>query len=137
MEIQRTSNTTEKAPCSQQLSKKMRAALRAEQAALIDRLAEVTSILNGKSSTKQVTHVRHTWPDNFNLQAYAMGLIFEKPDIEVTELAHQLGVSRSTIYSPQWVKVADTLQKRKRIIDRPSHTNLNLDYQKLDDDEQY
>jgi len=62
-------------------------------------------------------------PEDFSFQAYAIGIIWKKRDIEVTELANQLGVSRSTIYSPQWSDVARMLAGRKNSTPPSSRTN--------------
>jgi len=123
MEIQRTNNTTEKTQSRQRLTNKTRAALLAEQETLVERLSEVTAILSGKASTKSVQHTPRTWPEDFNIQAYAIGIIWKKHDIGVTELANQLGVSRSTIYSPQWSDVARLLAGRKNETPPSGRTN--------------
>jgi len=127
MEILRIDNVTETAHARQRITEKTRAALLAEQAALVERLSEITAILSGKVPAKPAAHIPQRWPDGFNIQAYAIGIIWKKPDIEVTELARLLGVSRSTIYSPQWADVARMLAARKNTMPRPSHTDPEID----------
>jgi hypothetical protein len=113
MEIQRTDNPTEKAEARQRINRNARADLLTEQAALIERLCEITAALSGSDAPlpKPAKTVRK-WPDDFNLQAYAIGLIWCDQDISVRQLAKKLGVSHATFRHAAWAPVRSLLKAR-------------------------
>jgi len=94
--------------------RKMPAAdLLAEQAAIVQRLAEITAQLNGQP-TPSIPERRPPLPEDFSWPAYALGLLFEQPEMTATELAARVGVTRSSLYTaPKWSKVAKFLRARQ------------------------
>lgn len=93
-----------------------RAQLLAEQARIVARLAEITSLLSLENPPAKVSPEPQTEDsDDFDRRAYAIGLIWRNPDISTRELAQKVGVSKSTLFLPSWSDVAAVLRARKKL----------------------
>jgi len=93
------------------------ARLLAEQASIVARLAEITTILsNGNLPTTPIKSVpAQSFPKDFDRKAYAMGLIWWNPEISTRQLARKVGVNHSTLFLPNWSDVAAVLRARKNL----------------------
>jgi len=107
---QKTSPSKEK---SSDLRKISVTDLLAEQAAIVHRLAEITAQLTGQP-TPTFPERRPPLPDDFSWPAYAIGLLFEQPDMSARELAKRVGVTHGALYNSQrWSRVAKFLRARE------------------------
>jgi len=87
--------------------------LLAEQAALVQRLAEITGHLSGQSAPT-FPERRPPLPEDFSWPAYALGLLFEQPNMSARELAKRVGVTHGALYnSRRWSRVAKFLRARE------------------------
>ena len=91
--------------------------LLAEQARLVSRLGEITSLL---STATLPVHTKTaamdaTIPSEFDRKAYAIGLLWRNPSISTRELAKKVGVARSTLSLPGWSDVAAVIRARRNL----------------------
>ena len=99
------------------LSHKDQQSLLAEQAQLVARLGEITTLLSSGHLpfTPKTTLPQSPVPVDFDRQAYAIGLIWRNPGISSRDLAKKVGVARSTLSLPSWKDVADVLRARRNL----------------------
>jgi hypothetical protein len=93
------------------------AELLAEQAHLVARLSEITSLMSSgclPEPSKTAT-AEPCVPSDFDRKAYAIGLIWRNPNIATRDLAKKVGVARSTLSLPTWKDVADVLRARRNL----------------------
>lgn len=113
--------------------------LLAEQARIVARLSEITSILSSDNSTvSQNTPPpkQQSFLKDFDRKAYAMGLIWRNPEISTRQLAKKVGVAQSTLFLPSWSDVAAILRGRKNNA-RDNYKNHHIDEELGDDHERY
>ena len=107
-----------------------------EQASIVARLGEITSLLT--SEDLSLTHTKsipkQSFPKDFDRKAYAIGLIWRNPAISTRELARKVGVNHSTLFLPSWSDVAAVLRARKNLaLDKPRSYHLDDDLEDSDE----
>jgi len=115
MDNQRIYHNTKTPPTGQPSTDPLRADLISEQVRLVQRLTEITAQLAAQNnvSISGPSSVQPSFPKDFDLQAYAIGIIWRNPNISTRELAKKIGVSHAAFHCPGWADVARILKARK------------------------
>jgi hypothetical protein len=114
---------------AQRASRHSQAKLLAEQARIVARLVKITSILSSENPPIHTKTTKEAGDStDFDRKAYAIGLIWRNPAMSTRELAHKVGVARSTLFLPSWSDVAAVLRARKNL-SRSDYKGHHIDEQ--------